>query len=67
MLYVAHEDSEIEIVFIYNRLGLYGKYGGNKSVNKGRSVINRYTLELNGDKRFRGWKNSEKSQGFMGE
>ncbi|WP_206748403.1 hypothetical protein, partial [Vibrio splendidus] len=59
MLYVAHEDSEIEIVFIYNRLGLYGKYGGNKSVNKGRSVINRYSLELNGDKRFRGWKISE--------
>jgi hypothetical protein len=54
VLYVAHEDSEIEIVFIYNRLGLYGKYGGNKRLNKGRSVINRYTLELNGDKRFRG-------------
>ncbi len=27
-----------------------------KVLNKGRSVINRYTLELNGDKRFRGWK-----------
>jgi hypothetical protein len=35
VLYVAHEDSEIEIVFIYNRLGLYGKYGGNKRLNKG--------------------------------
>ena len=59
MLYVAHEGSEIEIVLIYNRLGLYGKYGGNKRLNKGRSVINRYRLELNGDKRFRGWKIGE--------
>ena len=50
MLYVAHEDSEIEIVFIYNRLGLYGKYGGNKRLNKGRSVINRYRLEHNRNK-----------------
>ena len=65
MLYVAHEDSEIEFVFIYNRLGLYGKYGGNKSVNKGLSVINRYRLELNGDKRFRGWKINENIQRFM--